>query len=133
MDVPKCFYRVSPKALIVFEGKLVLVKEDSNNWDLPGGGVKHREDTINVLKREILEEIGVQADSIDGDSVQPWLMHDEVANRPLCFLVYKAFIASKPPQNHDDVTIGLFSKKDLDSLRLELHLEKFRQNILNAL
>lgn len=62
-DYPNTFYRVAVKALIKNDkGELLLVKENSDKWDLPGGGLDHGEEPEDGLRREILEELGV----IDG-------------------------------------------------------------------
>jgi 8-oxo-dGTP diphosphatase len=37
-NIPPCFYRLSVKALIHDEqGRFLLVKEENNLWELPGG------------------------------------------------------------------------------------------------
>ena len=36
-------YRVSVKGLIYEDGKLLFVRERSDTWDLPGGGLEHGE------------------------------------------------------------------------------------------
>lgn len=56
---PNAFYRVSVKAIIRNElGRILLVKEGSENWSLPGGGLDHGEDINAGLKRELFEELG---------------------------------------------------------------------------
>lgn len=62
---PNTFYRVAVKALIKNEkGQILLVKEKSEKWDLPGGGLDHGEEPEDGLRRELQEEIGV-SDKID--------------------------------------------------------------------
>lgn len=57
---PNAFYRVAVKALIKNDkGEVLVVKEKSDKWDLPGGGLNHDEEPLDGLKREILEELGV--------------------------------------------------------------------------
>lgn len=57
---PNTFYRVAVKALIKNDqGQLLLVKEKSDKWDLPGGGLDHAEEPEQGIKRELLEELGV--------------------------------------------------------------------------
>jgi len=54
---PTTFYRVTVKAIIRNEqGRVLAVKEGSNNWGLPGGGVDHGETLERALAREMYEE-----------------------------------------------------------------------------
>lgn len=41
------------------EGKVLLVKSPSRGWEFPGGQVEIGEDLISALKREVMEEAGV--------------------------------------------------------------------------
>lgn len=57
---PSTFFRVSVKAIIKNQAGHVLVcKENSPNWNLPGGGIEHGEDPITALQRELSEEVGL--------------------------------------------------------------------------
>ncbi len=57
----KKLFSVSVKALIVDdEGKFLMVKENNGVWDLPGGRLENSEAILDALKRECLEEIGVE-------------------------------------------------------------------------
>src|SRR5689334_7791208 len=54
-------YRVSLKALIRGpEGKILMVKEGSNDWGIPGGGLDHGESIEEGLRREVREELGTE-------------------------------------------------------------------------
>jgi 8-oxo-dGTP diphosphatase len=55
-----CYYRVSVKGLVTDEtGRMLLIRESSNYWDIMGGGLDHGEDPIECLRREIQEEMGL--------------------------------------------------------------------------
>lgn len=81
---PTTFYRVSVKAFVANDkGRILVLKENQNTWSLPGGGLDHGEDAIVGLRRELKEELGIQAiDSITPlciktfylESKQTWLM-----------------------------------------------------------
>jgi 8-oxo-dGTP diphosphatase len=59
---PNTFYRVSVKALVRDElGKILVCKENSPHWSLPGGGVDHGEEPLNALRRELHEELGLDS------------------------------------------------------------------------
>ncbi len=74
-DFPPCFHRVTIKALIVKDGKILLLKEPkplSGKWELPGGGLDFGENIYAGLRREIEEELGVQVASIDARPMYVW-------------------------------------------------------------
>jgi 8-oxo-dGTP diphosphatase len=58
----KDFIGVSVFALIVNNKNQVLLikRHERNYWERPGGKVEFGEDTISALKREVLEETGIQ-------------------------------------------------------------------------
>ena len=56
---PDSFHRVTVKALVVKNGKVLLIKESpelSGKWELPGGGLDFGEEIHEGLKREVEEE-----------------------------------------------------------------------------
>jgi mutator protein MutT len=68
---PNTVYRVSAKAIIKNDrGEVLVVKEihgghiiqDKQRWELPGGGIDHGETIEEALRRELKEELGVEAD-----------------------------------------------------------------------
>lgn len=57
----ECYYRISIKGIAIDEtGRFLLSKEDNGKWELLGGGLDHGEDPIAGLKREIMEETGLE-------------------------------------------------------------------------
>lgn len=57
---PDSFYRVSIKAVIKnMTGEVLAVKEHSDDWELPGGGLGRGESVRDGLKRELKEELGI--------------------------------------------------------------------------
>lgn len=59
---------VSVRAICVKDGKLFCVKntayltgKPNEFWCVPGGGVDDGEDLVTALKREIMEELGIEA------------------------------------------------------------------------
>ena len=42
------------------EGKILLVRHNARGWTYPGGVVETGENLINALKREIMEETGIE-------------------------------------------------------------------------
>lgn len=61
--IPNCFYRISIKALILDEAraKFLVVQEKNGKWEFPGGGLDWGENYDNGLRRELHEEMGLEA------------------------------------------------------------------------
>lgn len=62
-NVPKCFYRVSVKALVLnkTKDKFLICEGENGTWELPGGGLDWGATPQEELKREIKEEMGLTA------------------------------------------------------------------------
>ena len=59
----KEFVRISAKAIIVVHGRILLLKyrDHQGDWySLPGGGQRHGETLPEAIRRECLEETGLQ-------------------------------------------------------------------------
>ena len=90
-QIKNAYYRVSVKAKIKQNNKILLVKEDGKKWDLPGGGLEHNETIEEALKRELKEEVGLYDFRIE-TSPKIFKMIDKSANRPLLFIVFEFVI-----------------------------------------
>lgn len=55
-----CLYRVASKAVVVHDGKLLLVREEQGWYGVPGGGIDHGQGPRESLVRELLEELGTE-------------------------------------------------------------------------
>jgi 8-oxo-dGTP pyrophosphatase MutT (NUDIX family) len=134
---PPCFYRVSAKAIIVINNKLLLIREASKRWDLPGGGVEHSEDLDKTLKRELKEELSVTLVSYDKTSTELWFSydHDPLWERPNLNIVVAVKIVPKPNilSAKKGIECKLFSRNEIIQLPLEKNLEPFRRNLLEKL
>jgi len=57
-------FPVSVKGVVVVDGKFVLLKNEREEWELPGGKLESNEEPQSCLVREIEEELGLSV-SID--------------------------------------------------------------------
>jgi 8-oxo-dGTP diphosphatase len=88
-ELPSPFYRVTVKAIILDDqGRLLVGRgeevnkgDGSKGWELPGGGFEHDETMPECIRRELMEELGVEAKEIGnvdffyrGRSVHGWMI-----------------------------------------------------------
>ena len=74
-NFPPSFFRVSIKALVARDGKILLHKEGPSlggRWELLGGGLDFGEDIHEGLRREIREETGLVVKSISKRPMYAW-------------------------------------------------------------
>jgi 8-oxo-dGTP pyrophosphatase MutT (NUDIX family) len=102
-------FRLSIKALIQNEnGEILVVKESGRTWwDLPGGGMDHRESIKEAMARELKEEVNLDGDftyriiSVDEPG---FLEHANLWQVRLVFLVKPLVMQFSPGEDGDDLT-----------------------------
>lgn len=127
--LPKCFHRVSTKALITKDDKILLVMEPDGRWELPGGGLEVGESFENGVKREISEELGAEVTEVSPQPKYAWTLVDndpEKGETPkviLCFEVKTKTInfISNPEES---AKIEFFSKEDMAKLNLHPNIKE---------
>ena len=53
---------VSAAGVVFREGKVLMIRSERRGWEFPGGVVEQGEGILDGLKREILEESGIEAE-----------------------------------------------------------------------
>jgi 8-oxo-dGTP diphosphatase len=85
-------------------------------WDFAGGHVEPEEPPKEALRREILEELGIELDGVDGAPV----LHRFVPDTGLDLTVWvsrywRGNVTNMQPEEHD--AIGWFRREQLGGLR----------------
>ena len=106
-------------ALIEHNGKILVSKRKDDDlfgglWEFPGGKVEENEDKKEALKRELMEEIGVEAEV--GDLVD--IFEDEKSDMKIYVYLYRCSILSGTPrciecQNIEWATVDEINALDL--------------------
>jgi 8-oxo-dGTP diphosphatase len=121
-EVDDCLYRVAVRVLVVQDGKVLLVKESSDDWwALPGGGVDHGESVESTLAREVEEELGVPAEKISSDFQIVYYNIGSVVNAvPRMNLFFRASVPKASLKKTGHVTHWRWFTKD-EFLKATMH------------
>jgi 8-oxo-dGTP diphosphatase len=132
---PPCFYRVSIKALINNDDKVLLLQESDGRWELPGGGLEVGESFHSCATRELQEELGANITSMSAQPVYVWTLIDDDPQkgvRPkviLCFNVkVDSFNFKGNPE--ESAQMKFFTKEEIKELNLHPNIKEL-PNILD--
>ena len=127
-QIPNAYYRTSVKALVLNEeGKILLTKEKSGIWNLPGGGIDWGEDPRLALQREIREEMGIETVFIaEHPSYFLTVITDHADPVWMSNIIYTAQLKHLDFTPSDEcIEIGFFSVEDAKKLQLFSNVTKF--------
>ena len=110
-------YPVSVKGVLVRDGRVLLLKNEREEWELPGGKLERGEDPAVCVAREITEETGLPV--ITGPILDSWQYHIG-EGRDVVIVTYGCHTdSSQPPTLSDEhQKIGFFTPADVDSLNM---------------
>lgn len=110
-------FPVSVKGVAVQNGKVLLLRNERDEWELGGGKIEIGEDPAACLAREMLEETGWEVEV--GAILHSWLYHirDGV---DVFVVVYGLHVRSEcePQVSHEHKEAGLFSFAEVPGLRM---------------
>lgn len=94
LQMPRMF-PVSVKGVVVREGRVLLLRNEREEWELPGGKIEAGETPEACLTREIKEETGwtVTVEAI----LDSWMYHIAQVGRDVFIVTYGCRVASHAP------------------------------------
>lgn len=137
IDINDAWYRISAKALIYNDKwQILLCKESNDTWDIPGGWLDHGENLHDSIKRELLEEMGLEVTSISDKPECFITAHKESSkSRPwIANICYRVDVKDLNFSRSDEcVEIGFFDATNLPSIKtivnvVEVFKEIFKTN-----
>lgn len=133
-DIDDCLYRVAVRALIIQDGKVLLVKESTDDWwALPGGGVDHGESVAVTLRREVKEELGVPAEDMASDFRIAYYNIGQVVNGvPRMNVFFKVTIPENSLSRTEEVADWAWFTKD-EFMNSPLHASYDKNALVQAI
>jgi 8-oxo-dGTP pyrophosphatase MutT (NUDIX family) len=110
-------FPVSIKGVVRIGERFVLLKNERDEWELPGGKLENGEDPTACLAREIAEELSL--DVSVADLLDCWLyrIHPGVE---VVIVTYGTLYRheARPQVSSEHKEVGLFTIEQLDALRI---------------
>jgi mutator protein MutT len=115
---PAPAHPVSVKGVVVHEGRLLLLLNERDEWELPGGRLERGETPQQCLRREVFEEVGWHVDV--GPLLDAWV-YEVLPRRRVLIVTYACSTAAglpSPRVSDEHRRAALFAVGDLDGLPL---------------
>ena len=123
-------FPISVKSLIFDEKRVLLIKNERDEWDLPGGKIEKNDDVIETLVREVKEELNLTIDNYNILQAKKHLFRKQ----EIIVIVYYSKITKEEPirLSFENIDYNFFSYDELNQLKLTPwamdSLDEFKKN-----
>ena len=110
-------YPISIKGVLLIDGKAVLVRNDRNEWELPGGRLEVGETPEQALAREFEEELALQIEPL---SIIDSYLFEVIPSRNVFIVTYGCRLRGqfKPAVSAEHTAFGLYPLAELERIPL---------------
>lgn len=115
--VPRTF-AISIKGVVVRDGKVLLLRNDREEWELPGGRIELDETPEECVAREITEE--TQWTVTTGPILDTWMYYIDAAEKHVFIVTFGCYPVgdAQPVLSHEHKEIGLFREDEVAGLNM---------------
>jgi len=112
-------YPVSVKGVVAQAGRVLLLHNEREEWELPGGRLEVDETPEQCVAREITEETGWRV--LTGPILDSWLYHIDQVDRRVFIVTYGCVLAGgqdgvAPVLSHEHKQVRLFARHEVEDL-----------------
>jgi 8-oxo-dGTP pyrophosphatase MutT (NUDIX family) len=110
-------FPVSVKGVVIRDGRVLLLRNERDEWELPGGKLDLGEDPASCVVREIAEEVGWTVTA--GPVLDVWQYHIR-AGVDVVIVTYGCHTSTDGPPvvSSEHLEVGLFAENDVAALRM---------------
>lgn len=124
-------FPVSIKSLIFDDKRFLLIKNERDEWDIPGGKIENNHNVIETLVREVKEELNITIDNYNILLAKKYLFRKQ----EIIVIVYNSKITNEDPisLSFENIDYNFFSYDELNQLKLtpwaKDSIDEFKNNL----
>jgi 8-oxo-dGTP pyrophosphatase MutT (NUDIX family) len=110
-------FPVSVKAVVFHGNEVLLLHNERDEWELPGGKLEPMEEPVDTVVREVREELGIEVQP--GPLLDSWVYH--IANGVAVLILTFGCHGTKFEQmavSHEHKALGRFAMSEIAALNM---------------